>query len=102
MTKKRRWTLIALGAVAAAVVLSLSLSSPGVEVEVAPVARDTLREVVREEGRTRVRDRFVVAAPVTGRLQRIDLDEGEPVAAGAVLTRIFATPSDPRTLGVSR
>ena len=45
-----------------------------IPVDLAPVSRGPLTITVDEEGRTRVRDRFVVAAPVTGRLLRIELD----------------------------
>jgi len=37
-----------------------------------------------------------VAAPTTGRLLRIDLDEGDVVAAGDVVARIESVPLDPR------
>ena len=43
-----------------------------------------------------MRQRFVVAAPTTGRLLRIDLDEGDPVEAGSVVARIVPSPLDAR------
>lgn len=102
MTEKRRWALIAVAVAAIVVVLSLSLGRSGLEVETAIVHRDTLHEVVREEGRTRVRDRFAVATPITGRLARIEVTAGEKVTAGQVLARISSVPDDPRSLSVSR
>jgi HlyD family secretion protein len=67
-----------------------------VRVEVGSVDRGPLEVVVSEEGRTRVRQRYVVAAPVTGRLERIALDEGDAVTAGSVVARVSPAPLDPR------
>jgi HlyD family secretion protein len=96
--RRRRvaWVLAALLAAAAAV---WALRPSPLEVETAVVDRGPLRETVDEDGATRVRDRFAVAAPVGGRLVRIDLEEGDAVAAGEVVARIAAPPLDPRTAG---
>jgi HlyD family secretion protein len=45
---------------------------------------------IDEEGRTRVRDRFVVAAPVAGRVLRIELEAGDAVKRGSVVARVRA------------
>ena len=71
-------------------------------VDVATAQRAPLRVTVDEEGETRVRDRYVVAAPTTGRLLRIELDEGDAVAAGSVVARIEPPPLDPRALAAAR
>jgi HlyD family secretion protein len=55
-----------------------------------------LQVTVDEEGETRVRQRFVVAVPATGRLLRIDLDEGDRVEPGEVVARVVPVPLDPR------
>jgi len=61
------------------------------EVDVATVARGPMRVTIDEEGETRVRDRFIVAAPVAGRLERIELEPGDAVVRGkTVLARITA------------
>jgi HlyD family secretion protein len=56
---------------------------------------------IDEEGETRVCDRYVVSAPVAGRLLRIDLEPGDRVVGGrTVVARLVpATPPllDPRT-----
>ena len=65
-------------------------------VETAPVTRGPLQVTVDEEGETRVRDRYVVAAPVAGRVTRIELQEGDRVAVGAVVGRLLAAPLDAR------
>ena len=51
-------------------------------VETAAVARRPLAITVEEEGRTRVRDRYVLHAPVAGNLRRIELDVGDAAPLG--------------------
>ena len=72
------------------------------EVETARVARGPLRVTVDEDGVTRVHDRYVIAAPVAGRLLRVALEEGDAVAPGEVVARIAAAPLDARTLEEAR
>ena len=64
-----------------------------VVVDVATVRRGSLDVEVDEDGQTRVRDRFVVSAPITGNLQRIEGLPGTAVNAGDVVARI--DPPDP-------
>ncbi len=100
-----RWRGRALAVGAAMVVVAALwavLRPEPVLVDVATVRRAPLRVTVDEEGETRVRDRYVVAAPTTGRLLRIDLDEGDAVAAGTVVARIEPAPLDPRDLAAAR
>jgi HlyD family secretion protein len=52
---------------------------------------------VDEEGETRVRDRFVVSAPVAGRVLRIELEPGDPVAADQTVLAVFQ-PQTPAPL----
>jgi HlyD family secretion protein len=85
--------------VAAAVVLALIAWGfwPRAElVSTASVARRPLAVTVEEEGRTRVRDRYVLSAPVAGYLRRIELDVGDPVKGGDVLATL--DPLRPATL----
>jgi HlyD family secretion protein len=85
--------------VAAAVVLALIAWGfwPRAELaETAVVARGPLAVTVEEEGRTRVRDRYVLYAPVAGYLRRVELDVGDAVEAGAVLATL--DPLRPATL----
>ncbi|MCG8361884.1 MAG: efflux RND transporter periplasmic adaptor subunit [Pseudanabaenales cyanobacterium] len=65
-----------------------------IPVDLGEVERGELQVTVDAEGKTRVQDRFVVAAPVAGRLDRIDLDEGDPVEQGKVVARIDPLPLD--------
>jgi HlyD family secretion protein len=64
------------------------------EVETARVSRGPLETTVDAEGRTRVRERYVITAPVAGRLERIALVEGAAVHVGDVVARIAPLPID--------
>ena len=99
---RRRWWLLGAGVGVVVVALSLGTCRSAVPEEVSEVRSDTLRVLVEEEGRTRARDRYVVAAPVTGRLQRIDMREGDAVGAGEVLARLTPAPEDARARAVTR
>lgn len=68
-------------------------------VETAVAERKPLRVTVEQEGRTRVVDRYVLSAPVSGYMRRIGLDVGDTVAAGDALVQLEpgrAEPLDPR------
>ena len=67
-----------------------------VAVEVASVSRDAFEVTVTQPGRSRVKDRFLIAAPVGGRLLRPSLHAGDRVARGQVLLRIV--PLEPPLL----
>jgi HlyD family secretion protein len=73
-------------------VVARALMPAPVKVELATVTRGPLQVTVEETGRTRVRDRFVVSAPVAGRLARIDLRPGDRVQSGAPLARVAPLP----------
>ncbi|AAZ97534.1 Secretion protein HlyD [Thiobacillus denitrificans ATCC 25259] len=90
-------------AVTAALVLgglALGFAPRAVPVDLAEVTRGPLAVTVEEEGKTRVRERYLVSAPVAGYLRRIGLDAGDAVARGQVLAVIDPARSvalDPRT-----
>ena len=69
-------------------------------IETGEVARAPLTVRVAEEGKTRVRNRYVVAAPLAGNMRRVPLKPGDPVEAGnTLLTTIEPVGSpllDPR------
>ncbi|MEQ8331123.1 MAG: efflux RND transporter periplasmic adaptor subunit [Longimicrobiales bacterium] len=92
----RRTLLILAGLLAGTVALTLLLGGDGVPVEVATLGTDTLTVTIDEEGRTRVRDRFVVAAPTSGRIGRTDVEEGQEVRRGDLLVTLAPAPEDPR------
>lgn len=68
-----------------------------VPVDIAPVGRGELRVTIGGEGRTRVREIYVVSAPTSGYLRRIERHVGDPVGArDTVLATI--QPTDPTFL----
>jgi len=97
----RRAAALAGVALAALGVLWL-LRAPPQRVEIGQATRGPLVVTVDEEGTTRVRQRYGVAAPISGRLVRIALDEGDVVAAGDVVVRIDPAPLDTRALEQAR
>jgi HlyD family secretion protein len=87
-------------AVIVAAGLALGFMPRAVPVDVAGVKRAPLTVTVEEEGKTRVRERYTVSAPVAGYVRRIELKAGDAVAAGQVLALIEparADALDPRT-----
>jgi len=96
MKLTRRRAVFGAGAAGLAILVILALRPTPQPVDTVPVSRGPLRVTIDEEGRTRVRDRYVVVAPAAGRVARITLEEGAPVARGAVVARLYAAPLDPR------
>jgi HlyD family secretion protein len=99
----KRSTLLygAAAAVAAVLALAWAFAPRPVPVEVAQVTRGHFEATVDEDARTRLRDRYVVSAPLAGRLDRITLREGDAVAAEAPvasLTPLLSPLLDERTL----
>jgi HlyD family secretion protein len=63
------------------------------------VERGAISVTITDEGKTRVKDVFVVSAPVPGLMRRIELEPGDQVTAGeTIVARI--EPSDPSFLDV--
>jgi HlyD family secretion protein len=100
--KRSLWALSAAAAVAAIIFF---LRPDPVRVETARVVCGPMQTTVNAEGKTRVRDRFIVAAPVTGRLARIQLRRGDQVGRDMVVAQIDPlplSPLDPRQLAEAR
>jgi HlyD family secretion protein len=95
-----RWIVLgAIGVLLALLIGWLFLPRP-VEVDVAVASRGPISETLEDQGTTRVRDAYVVASPVSGQLQRINLDVGDRVAAGEAIGTILPMEAellDPRT-----
>lgn len=88
MTRYWRWLLVVLvvGGVGA-----IALWPSPVPVDVMPSSRGPLAVTVDDEGETRVRHRYVVSAPLTGRVLRSELEAGDPVVRGrTVVARVRA------------
>ncbi|NNE63208.1 MAG: HlyD family efflux transporter periplasmic adaptor subunit [Gammaproteobacteria bacterium] len=97
-TRKRLliWAVIATSLV---VILALLFRPQPVLVDLATVTEGSLLITIDEEGETRVRDTFVLSAPVSGRISRINAKVGDEVIAGET---IFGEidPIDPVLLDV--
>jgi len=92
---QRVFVIVVVLLVVAAVTLAL-LPRP-VAVDVAEIRRGPLVVTITDDGRTRIRERYVVSAPLSGRLVRIRLKPGDPVVAHQTqLTTI--EPADPTLL----
>lgn len=64
-------------------------------VDVAQATRGPMEVTLDEDGDTRVGERFVVSAPVAGRLQRIELEPGDPVVKGKTVVARLAPAAPP-------
>lgn len=102
--RRLAYWIIGLTLVAAAFFFALRPRPVLVDVATATVGPMDVR--VEEDGRTRIRERYVVSTPLTGRLLRITFDVGDIVAADeTVLARMEASdPSllDPRTVAQAK
>ncbi|MCU7372478.1 HlyD family efflux transporter periplasmic adaptor subunit [Paucibacter sp. O1-1] len=93
---RRTWIYSAGALVALALLAAWAFAPRAVEVELAPVMQGRFELLVEEEGKTRLADRYVVSAPLAGRLSRITLREGDAVAENASVALL--TPSLPAML----
>jgi HlyD family secretion protein len=95
---KRLWkrVLYALVAVMVMALVALALVPDPVKVEIAAAQSGPLAVTVDEDGETRARDRYVIAAPVAGRVSRIDLRDGDPVALDQPVAEVWPLPLSAR------
>jgi HlyD family secretion protein len=99
MHRRRNFGLMALGGALLAA-LAWGFWPRPVLVEVSTTVRGPLQVTIEEEGQTRVKDRFVISAPVAGYLRRIELDVGDTLTQGqtvAVLEPLRPEVLDPRS-----
>ncbi len=87
-----RWGAYGLVGVGVGAIAILSLRSPPIAVDLATVAVGELVVAVEAEGQTRVRDRYVISAPVAGRLGRLSLTVGDAVPANQPIAWIDPLP----------
>lgn len=79
--------------VAALGAIGLALRPRPVAVDVGTVARGDLELSIAADGRTRVRSRFIVSAPLLGRVLRIDHRAGDKVSLGQPLAVVLPQPA---------
>ena len=98
--RPRRW-LPWLGAAVLLALIIFGFMPRPVPVETTRVVQGQLRATVNEEGKTRIKQRYVVSAPVTGHLRRIAFKAGADVEANqtvvAVIDPVASAMLDPRT-----
>lgn len=82
-------------AVAVVALLTMWLQPKPPKVDAVKAVRGPLQVTVDGEGKTRVRDLFVVASPIAGRLRRITLRRGDAVETGKVVAQIEPPPMAP-------
>ncbi len=90
------------GTLAAAAVIVWSVMPRPIPVETALATKNRFLATVDEDGKTRIRERYVVAAPLGGRLTRVHLKVGDPVNADDAVATIVPSPApflDPRSRG---
>lgn len=92
---KQRWTVAGAATLVVAAAAWALVPEP-IEVEVARVVRGPLEVSIAEDGMTRIRERYEVAAPVAGRLLRVDVHPGDEVHPDMPLARIEPLPLDPK------
>ncbi|MEY4696567.1 MAG: hypothetical protein RIT14_995 [Pseudomonadota bacterium] len=84
----RRYLIPAIAGAATLALLIWAFAPRAIEVETATVTRSDLAVDIEVEGVARIREVFVVSAPIAGRLQRIALHPGDEVTAGDSVARI--------------
>jgi HlyD family secretion protein len=94
--RTRRWLPYA-GAVLLVAGIIAGLWPRPLPVEIATATVGTLRATVNEEGKTRIKQRYVITAPVAGQLRRIPFKAGAEVKAGETVLAII-DPSAPTLL----
>lgn len=92
--KAKVW--IAIAAALALLLLAWAFVPRATEVELAAITQGRFERSVREDGKTRLRERYVVSTPLTGRVARIALQQGDGVARDAVLATLW--PAMPQLL----
>ena len=98
ITLGRIVTMVAIAAAVAAAVWAM-VPKP-IPVDAATVSKGRFLATVDEDGKTRIRERYIVASPLIGRLTRLGLKPGDAVKADEIIATILPTPApflDPRS-----
>lgn len=93
----KRILLVVAGLAAVAGVVFVLLPAP-LDVDGARVQSGPMQVTVDDQGETRSHDRYVLSAPVAGRLTRIELHDGDPVSENQLVARIAPLPLSTREL----
>jgi len=96
----RRTLSISIIVVAVVLATGYGLIPGAKDVDLVDVFRGPLQVTIEEEGRTRLKERFVISAPTSGVMRRIDAKVGDPVQKGQtviVLEPVWSQALDPRS-----
>jgi len=98
--KKRSRKYLTIGAVAMlGVGLAAAFWPHPTIVDMGEVTRGKMIVTIDEEGRTRVSDAYIVSTPIAGRLRRVEVEPGDPVARGETVVA-YMLPTNPAALDV--
>lgn len=86
------WLRISGGAAFVGAIAAVALWPETLVVDLSETSRRSMQVTVDDEGETRVRDRYVISAPVSGRLRRVEREPGDAVKIGDVVLQL--TPVD--------
>lgn len=93
---KLNWKWVLAIVLAAVAIYIMSIPQP-LPVDTASVTKGSIMGTVADDGMTRVRERYTVYAPTSGKLKRVHLEVGDETVAGR--TRVAAIiPQDPNML----
>jgi HlyD family secretion protein len=74
-------------------VVTWGLMPRAIEADIATIDAGDLRVELVDEGRTRMHDIYVVSAPMSGRVLRVEVEPGDRVTKGAVIARMTQAPA---------
>ncbi|HET6510663.1 MAG TPA: efflux RND transporter periplasmic adaptor subunit [Candidatus Kapabacteria bacterium] len=94
LQKKHYW-MIGAGLLLIAMIAVLSAPDP-LNVTTAKVKRGKMTVGLDAQGEIRLHDKYTMSAPITGRLDRVVLHEGDAIATGQLIGKIFPPSLDPR------
>lgn len=99
--RRRHIVSLLIGAAVLVLVVRAFMPSP-VLVDTGTAVIGAMRVAISEEGRTRVKHRYLITAPASGRLARPQWKEGDQVRRGDALARITPSPLGSRESAEAR
>lgn len=97
---KQRWIIIIAVSAVAIFIIAYGFIPRPVPVDAVKASRGSMSVTIDEEGKTRVKERFVISAPVPGFMRRIELEVGDPAKKGQKVIELEPLRSavlDPRS-----
>ena len=92
-----RRAIYVLGLLAVGVALFYAIKPHPIPVDLAEVDRGELVVTVQEDGKTRIRERYIVSAPLSGQLLRVEMEPGDMVEGNSSRLAVIK-PRDPELL----